>query len=343
MEKYVGIAIIGLGRWSRQLAAAARRTTNLKLITCYSRTSENRQAFATDFGCLSAQTLEEALTTPGVEAAIISSPSYNHLELTRACAQHGIHIFVEKAMANTYAEGLQMAAEVDERGLVMMVGHEMRRLGSTRAIKRILEEGRIGKVAMATGVMSLAGTFVPDNWRCHRETNHGGALMQLGIHPIENLIYLLGPVIEVRGYFAHVIAAADVDDIGVATLRFENGAVATVTSSYVSPTAYELHLYGDKANINCIADMRVWPDSLKVDPNTSLTYQTRTECESVPFDTQDPLMLELDEFARSVRGESRPETGAQQGLAAMAVVEAALQSFSTGKPVDPRPGGGIIY
>ena len=169
----------------------------------------------------------------------------------------GIHVFVEKAMANTYSEGLQMAAEIEKHGLVLMVGHEMRRLGSTRAIKRILEEGRLGKVAMATGVMSLAGTFVPDNWRCHRETNHGGALMQLGIHPIENLIYLLGPVIEVRGYFAHVIAAADVDDVGVATLSFENRAVATVTSNYITPTAYELHLYGDQANLNCIVDMRV--------------------------------------------------------------------------------------
>ena len=82
---------------------------------------------------------------------------------------------------------------------------------------------------------------------------------------------------------------------------------------------------------------------MKADLNTSLTYQTRTEREAVPFEPQDPLMLELDEFARSVRGEAHPETGAQQGLAAMAVVEAALQSFSTGKPVDPRPGGGIIY
>jgi predicted dehydrogenase len=336
MEKQVGIVILGLGRWSRQLAAAVARTERLKLLTCYSRTAENRQAFAADFGCQAARTLEEALTTPGVEAALIASPSFNHLELTHACAQHGVHVFVEKAMANTYAEGLQIAAEVEKHGLVLMVGHEMRRLGSTRAMKRLLEEGRIGKIAMATGVMSLAGTFAPDNWRCHRETNHGGALMQLGIHPIENLIYLLGPVAEVRGSFAHVVAPADVEDVGIATLRFENGPVATVASSYVSPTAYELHLYGDKANLDCIADMRIWPDSLKLDSNTSLTYQTRTVRESVAFEPQDPLRLELDEFARCVRGEAQPETGAQQGLAAMAVVEAALRSFTTSQPVDPR-------
>ncbi len=336
MKKQVGIVILGLGRWSRQLAAAAIRTEKLKLLTCYSRAAENRQAFATEFGCQIARTLEEALTTPGVKAALIASPSFTHLELQIACAQQGVHIFVEKAMTNTYAEGLQMAGEVEKHGLVLMVGHEMRRLGSTRAMKRILEEGRLGKIALATGVMNLAGTFVPDNWRCHRETNHGGALMQLGIHPIENLIYLLGPIDEVRGSFAHVVAPADVDDVGIATLHFENGPVATVASSYVSPTTYELHLYGEMANLDCIADMRTWPDSLKLDSNTSLTYQTRAVREPVLFEPLDSLRLELDEFARCVRGEARPETGAQQGLAAMAVVEAALRSYSTGQPVDPR-------
>ena len=336
MEKQVGVAILGLGRWSRQLAAAVTRTRTLKLLTCYSRTAENRQVFAGEFDVHASRTVEEALTYPGVEAAIISSPSHTHLELTRYCARHDIHIFVEKAMANTYEEGLQMIAEVQQRGLVLMVGHEMRRLGSTRAIKRLLEEGRIGRPVMANGIFTLAGTFIPDNWRCHRETNHGGALMQLGIHQIENLIYLLGPVNEVRGFFAHVSAPVDVDDVGIATLSFESGAVATVISNFISPHAYELHLYGEKANLDCVIDMRVWPDTLKTDANTSLTLQTRTLREPIPIEPQAPLELELDEFARCVRGETTPETGAQQGLAAMAVVEAALRSFATDEPVDPR-------
>jgi UDP-N-acetyl-2-amino-2-deoxyglucuronate dehydrogenase len=336
MEKQVGVAILGLGRWSRQLAAAVARTKTMKLLTCYSRSAENRQAFAGEFGIQDTQTLEEALTFPGVEAAIISSPSHTHLELTRECARQNLHIFVEKAMANTYEESLQMIAEVRHRDLVLMVGHEMRRLGSTRAMKRLLEEGRIGRPVMANGIFTLAGTFIPDNWRCHRETNHGGALMQLGIHQVENLIYLLGPVNEVRGFFAHVSAPVDVDDVGMATLSFESGAVATVVSDFVSPSAYELHLYGEKANLDCVVDMRVWPDSLKVDSNTSLTFQTRALREAVPIEPQDPLAQELDEFARCVRGEAAPETGAEQGLAAMVVVEAALRSFATNMPVDPR-------
>lgn len=336
MEKQVGVAILGLGRWSRQLAAAVIRTKSLKLLTCFSHSADNRGAFAGEFGIKPSATIEDALTYPGVESAIISSPSHTHLELARQCARHDIHIFVEKAMANTYEEALQMLAEAHSRDLVLMVGHEMRRLGSTRALKRLLEEGRIGRPVMANGIFTLAGTFIPDNWRCHRETNHGGALMQLGIHQIENLIYLLGPVKEVRGDFAHVSAPVDIDDVGIATLYFQGGAVATVISNFVTPIAYELHLYGEKANLDCIIDMRFWPDTLKVDSKTSLILQTRTLREPVSIEPQAPLDLELDEFARCVRHGTTPETGAQEGLAAMAVVEAALRSFATGHPVDPR-------
>jgi predicted dehydrogenase len=229
-----------------------------------------------------------------------------------------------------------MTAACQERGLVLMVGHEMRRLGSSRVMKKILEAGQLGRVVSATAVQTLAGTFQPDNWRCHRDSNRGGALMQLGIHQIETLQYLLGPVTAVQGFFAHLSAPADVDDTAIAHLTFASGTIATVTATYVSPSAYELHFYGDAANMSCVADMRVWPDALQVDPRTQLYLQTNRSLEPLPIAAQDVLALQNEEFARSVRGLAQPETGAKEALAALAVVEAALFSFEQGTPVDPR-------
>src|SRR4030042_726294 len=205
-EQPVGIAMLGLGRWSRQLAKAIVRVGSLRLLTCYSRTVETRRKFAEEFGCEDAASLEAALGHPGVEAAFIAAPSHAHPELTLACARHGIHVFVEKPLANTLAEARQMASACQERGLVLMVGHEMRRLGSSRAMKQVLDSGRLGRVVAATAVETLAGTFQPDNWRCHRDTNRGGALMQLGIHHLETLMYLLGPVAAGQGFFAPLSA-----------------------------------------------------------------------------------------------------------------------------------------
>jgi UDP-N-acetyl-2-amino-2-deoxyglucuronate dehydrogenase len=335
-EKPVGIAMLGLGRWSRHLARAVGRVKSLKLVTGFTRTVETRRQFAAEFDCEAAATLEAALTHPGVEAAIIAAPSHAHPELTQACAEHGLHVFVEKPMANSLAEARHMALACREKGLVLMVGHEMRRLGSSRAMKAALQAGRLGRVVSAVAIQTLAGTFQPDNWRCHRDSNRGGALMQLGIHQIETLQYLLGPVISVQGFFAHLSAPADVDDTASAHLTFAGGTLATITASYVSPLAYALLFFGDLANLSCVVDMRVWPDALQVDPRTQLNLQTNQSIEPLPIIPQDVLALQADEFARSVRGLAQPETGADQGLAALAVVEAALLSFERGTSVDPR-------
>jgi predicted dehydrogenase len=335
-EKPVGIALLGLGRWSKHLARAVGRVESLKLVTCFTRTAEVRHQFASEFGCEEAASLEAALTHPGVEAAMIAAPSAAHLELTLACAEHGLHVFVEKPMANSLDQARKMTAACQGKGLILMVGHEMRRLGSSRAMKKVLEAGRLGRVVNALAVLTLAGTFQPDNWRCHRESNPCAALMQLAIHQIETFQYLLGPVAAVQGYFAHLSAPADVDDTASAHLTFANGTLATVAGSYVSPSAYELHFYGDAANMNCVVDMRLWPDSLQTDPCTQLNLQTNQLLEPLPITAQDVLALQADEFARSVRGLAQPETGAQEGLAAQAVVEAAMLSFERGRQVDPR-------
>jgi UDP-N-acetyl-2-amino-2-deoxyglucuronate dehydrogenase len=335
-EKPVGIAMLGLGRWSKHLARAVARVESLELVTSFTRTAETRRQFAEEFGCEEAASLEAALAHPRVEAAIIAAPSFAHLELTLACAEHGIHVLVEKPMANSLAQARQMAVACRAKGLVLMVGHEMRRLGSSRAMKKALEAGRLGRVVSAAAALTLTGSFQPDNWRCHRDTNPGAALMQLGIHQIETLQYLLGPVAAVQGYFAHLSAPADIDDTASAQLTFASGTLATVNATYVSPAAYALHFYGDAANLSCIADMRAWPDALRVDPDTRLTLQSNRTLEPLPIAAQDVLALQAAEFARCVRGLAQPETGAEEGLAAMAVVEAALLSFEGGRPVDPR-------
>jgi predicted dehydrogenase len=203
-------------------------------------------------------------------------------------------------------------------------------------MKQVVDQGQLGQIATATASISFIGTFQPDNWRCHRDTNPGGPMMQLGIHHIETLTYLLGPVVNTQGFFAHVAAPADVDDVGIAHLTFESGATGTIASTYVSPMVYEMHLYGDRANLDCVLDMLVWPDTPEVDKRASLTIHKPDAREAIPIAPKDALALQLDEFARSVRGEVKPETGADEGLTALAVVEAALRSSETGEPVDPR-------
>jgi predicted dehydrogenase len=170
--------------------------------------------------------------------------------------------------------------------------------------------------------MSLPGSFKPEAWRAQRSRNPGGPIMQLGIHHVDTLAYWLGPVRRASGRFAHVHSHADIDDVGVVTIEFDSGALGALTGSYVSPKTLSLRLLGTEAVLELRTDFSVWPDAQALDGATELTLGG----ERVEFDERDMLAEELAEFGRCIRGEAEPETGADEGIAALAVVMEALEA-----------------
>jgi UDP-N-acetyl-2-amino-2-deoxyglucuronate dehydrogenase len=208
--------------------------------------------------------------------------------------------------------------------VTLMVGHAFRRLGAARRVKELLDDGALGRVVLAEANMSLPGSFKPEAWRAQRERNPGGPIMQLGIHHVDTLAYWLGPVQRASGRFAHVHTAAEIDDVGVVTLEFESGALASLTGSYVSPKTLSLRLLGTEAVLDYRTDFSVWPDAQALDSATTLTLAG----EAVDFDERDMLAEELAEFGQCIRGEAEPETGADEGIAALAAVHQALESHA---------------
>jgi predicted dehydrogenase len=318
-----GIAIVGTGMWAPRLAGAAERA-GLELVTCFSRDEQRRSEFAERFGCEPAANFEEAIGHPGVDGVLLVTPNDVHEEQALACAERGRHVFVEKPIADSTEAGERMRRACAEAGVTLMVGHAFRRLGAARRVKQLLDEGALGRVVLAEANMSLPGSFKPEAWRAQRERNPGGPIMQLGIHHIDTLAYWLGPVRQASGRFAHVHTPADIDDVGIVTLEFESGALGTVTGSYVSPKTLSLRLLGTEAVLELRTDFSVWPDAQALDAASTLTLGG----EPVDFEGRDMLADELAEFGRCIRGEAEPETGAEEGIAALAAVRQALDAHA---------------
>jgi UDP-N-acetyl-2-amino-2-deoxyglucuronate dehydrogenase len=314
-----GVAIAGTGMWAPRLAAAAQRA-ELDLVTCHSRDPRRRMEFAEKFGCEAAATLADAVTHPRVDGVILATPNDVHEEQALLCARHGRHVFVEKPIADTVEAGERMREACADAGVALMVGHAFRRLGAARRTKQLIDEGALGPVVLAEANMSLPGTFKAHAWRAHRERNPGGPIMQLGIHHVDTLAYWLGRIRRATGRFAHVHTQAEIDDVGVVTLEFESGALGAVTGSYVSPKTLSLRLLGSEAVLDYRTDFSVWPNAQALDGVTTLTL----DGEPIEFEERDMLAEELAEFARCVRGETEPETGAAEGLAALGAVLSAL-------------------
>jgi UDP-N-acetyl-2-amino-2-deoxyglucuronate dehydrogenase len=316
-----GIAIVGTGMWAPRLAEAAS-PAGLELVTCFSRDEVRRREFAERFGCDPAPTFADAVGHPEVEGVLLATPNDVHEEQALACAERGRNVFVEKPIADSLDSAERMRRACAEAGVTLMVGHAFRRLGAVRRVKELIDEGALGRVVLAEANMSLPGSFKPEAWRAHRERNRGGPIMQLGIHHVDTLAYWLGPVRHASGRFAHVHTHADIDDVGVVTLEFEAGALATITGSYVSPKTLSLRLFGSEAVLELRTDFSVWPDARALDRVTTVTLGG----DPVAFDECDMLAEELAEFGRCVRGEGQAETGAEEGIAALAVVLEALDT-----------------
>jgi predicted dehydrogenase len=315
-----GIAFVGTGMWGPRLASAAQRA-GLEVVSCFSRDEARRAEFAERFGCEAAPTLAAALEHSGVEGVVLATPNDVHEEQALACAERGLHVFVEKPIADSVEAGENMRRACAEAGVTLMVGHAFRRLGAARRVKELIDDCALGRVVLAEANMSLPGSFKPGAWRAERERNRGGPIMQLGIHHVDTLAYWLGPVRRATGRFTHLHAAADVDDVGVVTLEFDSGALGTVTGSYVSPKTLSLRLLGSEGVLDYRTDFSVWPDAQALDSVTTLTL----DGEPVDFEERDMLADELAEFGRCIQGEADPETGPEEGLAALRAVLEALE------------------
>ena len=280
------VALIGAGMWGPRLAAAAERA-GLELVDA----------------------IEDA------DGALIATPNHVHAENAIACAAAGKHVFVEKPIADTVEAAERMRSACAEAGVLLMVGHGFRRLGAARRAKELI--GELGTVVLAEANFSLPGKLPPHAWRAQRTRNPGGPIMQLGIHHVDTLAYLLGPVARTTGRFARVHTEAEIDDVGVVTLEFASGALGVLTGSYVSPHTFSLRVLGSAGVLDYRADLgAVWPDATRVDEVSTLTLNG----EPVAFEPRDMLAEELAEFGAAIRGEAVVETGADEGIAALRVV-----------------------
>jgi predicted dehydrogenase len=303
------VAIVGTGFWGAKLAEAVGRSS-LELAACYSRDAARRAEFAERFRCETAASYESALDA--ADAVLLATPNGDHEAQALAAAERGKHVFVEKPIATTVAAGERMRDACAAAGVALLVGHELRRLGAARKAKRLVESGALGTVVLAEANFSLTSPVKPGTWKEGR----GTPLVQLGIHHADTLQYLLGPVARTTGRVNRVVSEVDVDDSGAAILEFASGALGTLTSSYVSPKTYSIRLLGTDAVLDYRTDMSVWPAAEQLDALTTLTVGG----EAVDFDHVDPLVDELEELGRCVHGEATPETGADEGIAALRVI-----------------------
>ena len=320
------VASLGMGWWSDVLADAINRSGKLTITACYSRSEEKRAAFAAKYGCRAVPSYEAILADKDIEAVINTTPNGVHLETTRAAADAGKHVFLDKPIANTVSDGRRITEICRKARVVLALGYQRRRESQFRWIKRQIDEGLFGKLVNAEANISRdrLGKIDLGSWRYQAAGMPGGVMLQIGIHYTDVLEYLLGPVKAVSGRFARLVLPGDNPDVASLVLEHENGALSTLNASYASASEYYLmNIYGKEAT--AYYDMFEGLRMLKRGEEKPV---------KVPFANKDTIAEELEEFADAVRGDGAPEVGGEYATTSLAVIRAGILSAREGRHVE---------
>jgi predicted dehydrogenase len=320
------IACIGMGWWSDVLADAMQRSGKFEIAACYTRSEEKRKAFAKKYNCRAAPGYEAILKDGSIEAIINTTPNNVHLETTRAAAQAGKHVFLDKPIANTVADGRAITEACRKAGVVLALGYQRRKESHFRWVRKQIDDGVFGKLVNAEANISRdrLGKIDLSSWRYTAEGMPGGVMLQIGIHYSDVLEYLLGPVKAVNGRLAQLVLPGDNPDVASLVMEHENGALSTLNASYASASEYYcMNIYGKEA-------------SAYYDLHQGLRFLKRGSDRSdpVPCEKNDTIREELDEFADAVRGKGKPEMGGEASTRSLAVLRAGIKSAREGRRVE---------
>jgi len=315
-----------MGWWSDVLADAIQRSGKMKITACFSRSAEKRQAFASKYRCRAARSYEEILEDKSIEAIINTTPNSVHRETTIAAARAGKHTFLDKPIANTIADARALTDACRKAKVVLALGYQRRRESHFRWVKENLE--KFGKLVNAEANISRdrLGKIDLSSWRYTAEGMPGGVMLQIGNHYTDVLESLIGPVKAVSGRFVRLVLPGDNPDVASLVLEHENGALSTLNASYASASEYYLmNIYGKEA-------------SAYYDLHTGLRWLQRgsTRSEAVSVRKNDPIVEELEEFARAVRGDGEPEMDGERSTRSLAVLLAGIKSAKEGRRVEVK-------
>ncbi|HWQ13473.1 MAG TPA: Gfo/Idh/MocA family oxidoreductase [Roseiflexaceae bacterium] len=229
------VALVGCGLISESHIRAYQQHADRARITVCCDIDADKAALRTrQAGAARAVTSYEAvLADPQVDAVEICTPHHLHSEAVIAAARAGKHILCQKPLAKTIAECDAMIAAAERAGVVLFYGELTRTLPAAEAAKRAIAEGRIGTLigVQATYAHWQGGAYLTTAWRYDPRITGGGQLLDGGIHYVDLMLNIGGPIESVSCYTTRFRAELGGEDTAVLNARFAGGPLGTLFSS----------------------------------------------------------------------------------------------------------------
>jgi len=280
---------------------------------------------------------KELLENDEVQAVYIASPVEFHFDQIIMAADAGKDILVEKPVALTVAKAQEAVDYCAEKGVRIAVGFMMRFAAYHLELKRLIADGRLGDVVTASGQFTCWYPDMEGAWRQYKDRSGGGALMDMGVHLIDLLQYIMDSrIVQVAAMNDTMTFDYDVEDSSALLVRFANGAYGNINSNFNIPdeaAKWRIEFYGTRGRL--IGDETIgqveggyvgalFTTEEKVyDAAQDRESSERTDIFVV---TGNMYTKQIESFGRSILEGAPLECPAADGVYAQKVVDAAYRS-----------------
>jgi predicted dehydrogenase len=312
-QRSIRVGVVGVGSLGQHHARIYSQLEHVQLAGIYDADAARAAELAAKYGTTAFASLEELASA--VEAASVAVPTHLHHAVAGTLIQQGVHVLIEKPIAGTTQEAEDLVRQAQQKGVIIQVGHVERFnpvlgfLEEHAPKPRFIEAHRLAP-------------FPPPREGLHPRGTEVNVVLDLMIHDLEIILHVVGaPVKAVHAVGVPVLSGSE--DIANVRLLFENGCVANVTASRISPER--------------MRKIRVFTE----DAYLSLDYQnqagelfrkgpTGIAREEVPIEKGEPLLLELRSFADCVRRRDRPVVSGEHAAEALKLAVAITQKMRQG-------------
>lgn len=341
----IGWGFIGTGNYpNSRVAPAAALAENTSIIAAYGRDQKRAEEFAKTHGALAAYTsIEDLLSDSRVDVVFVATPNHLHAEHVQLAAKAGKHILVEKPMATTVSDCVDMIKVCHANNVKLGVGFQLRFHPGHVEASRLVREGVLGEVALAQVLLGSGvrgetkremRTGLREWWETPDMVGGARSMIGTGVHCVDDLEFILGQtVVEVAAISDGQTADYPLEDLVSLSLRFSGGAIGTMCSGSRIPDAInDLTVYG--------SDGRVFMKngaSPAMGGSLEITSETVNSEESY---TPDPMALvkwQIEGFNKSVTNDKEPTASGIDGLRSVQITEAMIESVRTRRTVSVEP------
>jgi UDP-N-acetyl-2-amino-2-deoxyglucuronate dehydrogenase len=338
----VRFALVGCGRIARNhFDSMLKHGDRAELVAVCDSDPAALAAAVAQTGARGYSSLTSMLANSGneIDCVVLTTPSGLHPRQAEEVAAAGLHVMTEKPMATRWSDGLSMVRACDQAGVRLFVVKQNRRNRTLQLLKQAVEQNRFGRIYMVNvNVFWTRPQEYYDSaaWRGTWEFD-GGAFMNQASHYVDLLDWVIGPVESLMAYTGTLERNIEVEDTGVAALRWRNGAMGTINVTMLTyPKNLEgsITILGEKGSVRvggvAVNEIQHWEFDKAHAMDESLadaSYQTTSV-----YGFGHPLYY--DNVIRTLMGECEPETDGREGLKSLELLIAMYLSARDGKRVN---------